>query len=284
MDFLAWPELKSIIGILFLTFFLGLCDDLVHVKPYVKLLGQTIAGSLVFFLLDIKLDSSYGILGDFKIPALPSYFLTVFVIIIITNSFNLIDGIDGLAGAFSITCLIFYGIWFYLTGDSQFALLCFSLSGAVIAFLIFNWEPSKIFMGDTGALLIGMMLSILTIHFIQANVILPSESPFKFQSTISTALAVIILPVVDTLRIIIIRLYNGVSPLSADKRHIHHCMIRLGLSHQQSVLILVGLHLLFITLVILFKDASDKLLLAFVSALSVSLCLMLNRFMLKKIS
>jgi UDP-N-acetylmuramyl pentapeptide phosphotransferase/UDP-N-acetylglucosamine-1-phosphate transferase len=156
--------------------------------------------------------------------------------------------------------------------------------GAVTAFLIFNWEPSKIFMGDTGALLIGMMLSILTIHFIQANDALPETSLVKFEANISTALSIIIIPVVDTTRIIIIRLARGISPLSADKRHIHHCLIRLGLQHSQSVLLLMAVYSLFILIAVVFRNYGDEYVLPLITMLAVLLSLILDRLMLKKIN
>jgi UDP-GlcNAc:undecaprenyl-phosphate/decaprenyl-phosphate GlcNAc-1-phosphate transferase len=284
LDFIGWAELKSIIGILFLTFILGLCDDLVHIKPYVKLVGQVVAGSLVFFLLHVQIKSTYGLFSDIEFNTLTSYLITVFTIVIITNSFNLIDGIDGLAGAFSAICLIFFGTWFYLLGQTNYAVLCFSLTGAVIAFLVFNWEPSKIFMGDTGALLIGMMLSILTIRFLNTNEALPANSHYKFTASVATALAIIIIPVLDTSRIIIIRLSKGVSPMKADKRHIHHYLVRLGLRHQQAVFILLGIHLLYIALVLVFSNSGNAFLLPIMLILSVVLSFLLDGYFLKRIS
>jgi UDP-N-acetylmuramyl pentapeptide phosphotransferase/UDP-N-acetylglucosamine-1-phosphate transferase len=230
------------------------------------------------------LDSTYGIFGDHHFPYLVSYGLTIFAIVIITNSFNLIDGIDGLAGVFSSVAITFYGIWFYLIGESNHATLCFSLVGAVLAFLIFNWEPSKIFMGDTGALLIGMLLSILTIHFINTNEALPADNSFKFSASVSTAISIIIIPLVDTVRIIIIRVSKGVSPLKADKRHIHHYLVRLGLSHRKAVLLLAAIHFVFILLAIMLSSYSDTLLLPVITILAIAFCLILDGYLLKKIN
>jgi UDP-GlcNAc:undecaprenyl-phosphate/decaprenyl-phosphate GlcNAc-1-phosphate transferase len=284
LDFVEWSELRSIIGILFLTFVLGLCDDLVHIKPYIKLLGQVVAGSLVFFLLNVKISSTYGLIGDHQLPGLLTYLVTIFVIVIITNSFNLIDGIDGLAGSFSTVSLVFYGAWFFMLGDLNYAVLCFALTGAIAAFLIFNWEPSKIFMGDTGALLIGMMLSILTINFLNMNEALPPGSPYKFTASVSTALSVIIVPILDTTRIIIIRLSKGVSPMKADKRHIHHYLVRLGLRHQQAVFILLGVHLIYITLALVFSTSGNSFLLPVMLIISIVLSFILDGYFLRKVS
>lgn len=284
LDFIAWPELKTIIGVLMLTFLVGLCDDLVHIKPTVKLAGQAIAGSVAFLALDIKITSLYGFFGHYEFPMLLSYFVTIAVIILLINSYNLIDGLDGLAGTVAMVCLLFFGIWFKLIGDIEFALLCFSLIGAVLAFLVFNWEPSKIFMGDTGALLIGMMLSILVIRFINLNSALPHDAPFKFQATISTAIAVLFIPVVDTTRIIIIRLSKGISPLKADKRHIHHCLVRLGLHHWQAVLVLLAVHCMAIGIALVFRETNDVYLFFIIAAMAIGFSMTLGRFVLKKIN
>jgi UDP-N-acetylmuramyl pentapeptide phosphotransferase/UDP-N-acetylglucosamine-1-phosphate transferase len=221
--------------------------------------------------------------SDAPFDAWASYFLTIFTIIIISNSFNLIDGIDGLAGTFATLALLCFAAWFYLVGDMNYCILCFSLIGAIIAFLIFNWEPSKIFMGDTGALLIGMMLSIVTIRFINGNYLLDSTSPFKFTSSILTAACIIIIPLIDTVRIIIIRLSKRISPLTPDKRHIHHTLVRIGMTHGRAVLLIASIHILFILAALLLMDFSDEILLTFVVVAAIVFNLILNYFTLKKI-
>jgi UDP-GlcNAc:undecaprenyl-phosphate GlcNAc-1-phosphate transferase len=284
IELITWGDLKIIVGILFISFLLGLCDDLVHIKPVVKIVGQALAGSLAFFLLNIRITSSYGLFGNSHLPYFVSYFLTVFSIIIIINSFNLIDGIDGLAGSFSAICLAFYGTWFFLINDLNYSILCFALMGSIAAFLIFNWEPSKIFMGDTGTLLIGAMLALLTIRFMNINFEMTSAEKFKFGPSISTAICIIILPLIDTTRIIIIRLSRGISPLTADKRHIHHYLVRLGLQHKQAVLLLIVVQLFFLILAICFNKYTDYYLLPTIIIFSIFLCFVLDRFMLKKVS
>jgi len=256
IDVVSWSDFKVILGVLFISFILGLCDDLVHIKPSIKLLGQAIGGSLAFFLIDVQLTSFYGLI-DGSFNPLVSYFVTVFTIIILTNSFNLIDGIDGLAGTFASVALLFFGIWFFLIGDINYSILCFSLVGAILAFLIFNWEPSRIIMGDTGALLIGMMLSITTINFINRNFHLPANSSYKFSAPIAVSICILIVSIIDTVRIIIVRVSKGVSPLVADKRHIHHMLVRIGLKHQQCALLLAGIHLLFIAAAVVFQATPE---------------------------
>jgi UDP-GlcNAc:undecaprenyl-phosphate GlcNAc-1-phosphate transferase len=279
---LHWPELRTFLGILFIVFVLGLCDDLVHIKPVVKMGGQTVAGALAFFLLNTRITSFYGLISDVSFAPWLSFFITLFVIIIITNSFNLIDGIDGLAGTFSGLCLLLFGIWFYLVGDLNFSIATFCMLGGVIGFLIFNWEPSKIFMGDTGALLIGMMLSILTIRFMNINFSLPGTSPIKFQSTVFTAVCFLIIPMLDTSRIIIIRVSKGISPLTPDKRHIHHTLVRSGLSHQAAVLVLAAVYIFALSIGFMLRKFSDWYMAGFALSFGIVFNLVLSRIVLNK--
>ena len=283
VDFSMWSEIKFILVALFVIFFIGVRDDLVPLRAVLKLIGQILAASLLIFLFDLRLDSLYGIMGITDLPDPLSYVLTIFTIIIITNSFNLIDGLDGLAGTIAIIALFCFGTWFYLVGDTTFAILSYTMLGAILAFLIFNWEPSEVFMGDTGALVIGMLLAILAIHFINVNYAQSFESPYKFVSSIGTAACFIIIPLVDTSRIIILRLLKGKSPFKPDKSHIHHAIMRLGKTHSQTTIILAGVHLFYIAMAVLLNNLSERYVLLAVVGLSIGLSLTLDRLILKKL-
>ncbi len=264
-------------AVLAIPFLLGVLDDRMHLKPSRKILGQLIAASLVYFLLDIRISSLYGLFGTVMLPEWLSFAITVITIILVTNSFNLIDGIDGLAATFSITSLLFFGIWFAQAGVMHYAIISFALIGSVAAFLIKNWQPSKIFMGDTGSLVLGMTLSILAIAFLNLNGQLPEWHALKFNSGIGTALCVLITPLVDTVRVVIIRVSRGMSPLQADKRHIHHALVRIGKSHRFAVLLLFVIHFFFITNALLLKKFSDWYVIGTVIAFSVLFCIILDR-------
>jgi UDP-N-acetylmuramyl pentapeptide phosphotransferase/UDP-N-acetylglucosamine-1-phosphate transferase len=272
-------ELLVLLLVIAIPFIIGFLDDLLHLKPLMKIAGQSIAATIIFFTLDVRLASLYGLITDYTFSLPVSFAITLIAIIVITNSFNLIDGIDGLAATFSLVAILFFGVWFSLAGAYHYALIAFSISGAILAFLLQNWEPSKIFMGDTGSLFIGMALSILTIEFLNENHQLPSGSVIKFQSGVGTAACIIILPLVDTVRVIILRLYKKVSPFTADKRHIHHVLVRLGMSHRMAVSILCILHLLFISGAIALRPYSDKVVLSLVIGCSVIFCLLLDRIL-----
>lgn len=269
--------------VLIIPFIIGLVDDLIHLRALAKLVGQLATASLIFFFLDIRVTSLYGLLGNDVLPMPLSYLLTVITVILITNSLNLIDGIDGLAATFSFVACLFFGSWFYFSDQYPLALLCFSLAGGILAFLFQNWEPSNIFMGDTGSLVIGTVLSVVTIAFLNQNQAMQQDHPLKFNSSIATAICALIIPLTDTTRIVIVRLSKGISPLQADKRHIHHTLVRLGLSHRRAVMILTLAHAVMIGIAVILREANQWLLLGAIVSLATTLCLILDWVMLKTV-
>lgn len=283
-DISHWKDIRMILIALFMVFFIGVRDDLVPLKPYMKLIGQLVAATILILLFDLRLKSMYGLFGIYEIPVALSYVLTVFTIIVITNSFNLIDGLDGLAATLAIISLLAFGIWFILTGDEVFAVLCLGMVGALTAFLMFNWEPSKIFMGDTGALVVGMMLSITAIHFINYNYTLSADNSFRFTGSVSPAISLIIIPLVDTMRIFILRLARKQSPFTPDKSHIHHSIMRLGFSHSKTTLLLGSIQILYIVMAICMRSVNDNYLLLTVVLLSVALSVVLDQLILTRLN
>lgn len=283
IDLIHWNAIKWILVALFVIFFIGVRDDLVPLRASFKLIGQILAACLLIFFFDLRLDSLYGVFGITRIPEWISYIITLMTIIVITNSFNLIDGLDGLAGTIALIALFCFGTWFYLVEDSIYAILAYTMIGAVLAFLIFNWEPSEVFMGDTGALVIGMLLAIMAIHFINVNFELPPTSPYKFFSSIGTAACVIIIPLIDTSRIIILRLTKGKSPFKPDKSHIHHAIMRLGKTHSQTTIILAIVQVFYITMALFLHNLSERYVLLAVLAVAVILSVILDRLILKRL-
>jgi UDP-GlcNAc:undecaprenyl-phosphate/decaprenyl-phosphate GlcNAc-1-phosphate transferase len=284
IDIQGLGYIKFILVALFVIFFIGVRDDLVPLRAMVKLIGQIMAASLVIFLFDLRIKTFYGLFGLFELPVSVSYIVTYFTIIVITNSFNLIDGLDGLAGTIAIVALLAFGVWFFMAGDEIFSRLSFAMLGAIFAFLIFNWEPSEVFMGDTGALVIGMMLAILSIHFINVNYSLPAMTPYKFNGSVGTAACIIIIPLVDTLRIVILRISKGQSPFRPDKSHIHHAIMRLGMTHSQTTLILASVQALYIVLAIVFNQFGDVYVLSGLLVLSFLLSVTLDRLIINRLS
>jgi UDP-GlcNAc:undecaprenyl-phosphate GlcNAc-1-phosphate transferase len=284
IDITQWKEIRLILIALFIVFFIGVRDDLVPLRPFMKLIGQVMAGSLLIILFDLRLKSFYGLLGVYDISLMMSYAITIFTIIVVTNSFNLIDGLDGLAGTIASLALLAFGVSFFLAGDIIFGALSFCMLGAVIAFLLFNWEPSEIFMGDTGALVIGMMLAINAIHFIDMQYNLPLSNPYKFKACISAAVCFISIPLADTLRIFILRIARKQSPFTPDKSHIHHNIMRLGFSHGKSTILLAIVHIVFLSLAVICKDFNDNYVLLGIFIMCVLLSVMLDKAVKRRLS
>lgn len=282
LDFEQWSSVRFILASLFIIFLLGVRDDLVPFRALHKLFGQIIAVIILLFSR-VQIGSLYGFLGIHEIPDFLSYSITAFTIIIITNAFNLIDGLDGLAGTVGSVALCSLGIWFYLVGDHVFALFSFAMAGGIIAFLVFNWEPSEIFMGDTGAMLIGMLLAVLVIHFMSVNEALAPDHMGKFEATISTAACFLIIPLLDTSRIIILRLAKGQSPFQPDKSHVHHAIMRLGVTHSTTAIILASVNLIFIIACVLLRAYGDKIMLPSVIAFAIFLSIILDRLIIRKL-
>jgi UDP-GlcNAc:undecaprenyl-phosphate GlcNAc-1-phosphate transferase len=272
MPFHEWVSLKYFFISLLLMFFIGLRDDILALSPKQKLYSQFLPVIVLVVLNQTTLNSTYGLIDLPEIPEVVIWILSVFTLIILTNAYNLIDGLDGLAGAIGAITITTLGIWFYLVGNIPISLVALCFAGSLVAFLFFNWQPSKIFMGDTGALMIGFLLSYLTILFINENYRLPIENQFRFHASIATAICVVIIPVFDTLRVIILRLRQGQSPFHADRNHLHHQFLNLGFTHSQSVLIIACINIIMIVLAWLLRKQNDLLILGVVFAL----CLIIN--------
>jgi len=180
---------------------------------------------------DVRIRDMHGILGLYELAPAVSIGFSFFTYISLVNAFNLIDGVDGLAGGIGLISALAYGTWLYMAGDVALALLAFTLAGALIGFLVFNAHPARIFMGDSGSLIIGAILSVLAMRVVDHD---PTRLP-SYLRTVPTplfAMAVVAYPLVDTLRVFIHRSVRGISPFAADKNHIHHRLLALGLGHK----------------------------------------------------
>ncbi|MEA5139814.1 glycosyltransferase family 4 protein [Arcicella rigui] len=221
-----------------ILFFLGVKDDILILAPKKKMYVQIAASLLVVVLGDLRIENLFGIFGIYSVPYFISLPLTVFVFIALINAVNLIDGIDGLMGGIAMIAGGLFGIWFYLNQHYALACLAASMAGALLGFLRFNFsKTSKIFMGDTGSLIVGFLLAVFAVRFIQLNIQYRFDPNSYFAAPI-LAIVVLIVPIFDTLRVFIIRLKNKKSPFVADRNHLHHLLIDSGLSHFQASLVL----------------------------------------------
>jgi len=236
---LFWADIENIQYILvsiLIVFIVGIIDDLRQITAFKKLMGQIIATLILIFIGDIQIDSMHGVLGVYDLPIWIGTFFTVFVVIVITNGFNLIDGIDGLAGGVGVISSFSFGVIALLMEQTDMALISFTLMGALFGFLKYNVFPARIFMGDTGSLVVGMILSILAINCIQYGLVtetfkLPNKGPLL-------AISFLAIPLFDSLRVFVIRSIKGNGPLVAGRDHIHHAFLDLNYGHKYTSIIL----------------------------------------------
>jgi UDP-N-acetylmuramyl pentapeptide phosphotransferase/UDP-N-acetylglucosamine-1-phosphate transferase len=227
---------------LLITFLTGIVDDLLVYKPLNKLLPQFLVCFLLVYLCDLGIPTT-NLLNSYIPASVLSIVINSFIVIICINSFNLIDGIDGLASSIAIISLFIYGIVFFLNQSYFFAAMAIGLTGSVSAFLFYNKSPANIYMGDTGSLFIGLVLGLFTLVFIHDT---SHNLSFTFSSKLIFSLSIIGLPTLDLIRLFFVRIYRKKNPFKGDKMHIHHLLCELGLTHNQVTFWLSILHLTFI--------------------------------------
>lgn len=273
-------QFKYLFMSLSIMFLVGLRDDLIPLKPSTKILSQLIPILVFVYLSEERIHSLYEILE----VEIPSFIITSAFLLVFSNSLNLIDGIDGLAGSISLLILFFFGFWFWVMGSRHYSLLAFCMAGGISSFLIFNWNPSKVFLGDTGALLLGLFIGYLGIVFLNINEAASDLKELRFRSPIAAAMAVLAIPILDTVRVVIVRLLKKQSPLQADKNHLHHLLLKSGLSHSQATLALVFLNILFIITALVIREVHPLLnwsVLILLSLFSISLMVVFKELRLK---
>jgi UDP-N-acetylmuramyl pentapeptide phosphotransferase/UDP-N-acetylglucosamine-1-phosphate transferase len=241
---------KTIYLVSIIIFFTGLKDDISLIPPWKKLLAQIVVAILIV-MADLRFIHTFGLLGSEQLSEIMSVVITIIFIVGIINAINLIDGIDGLAAAIGMLILGSYGLFFFINEMYSWSIYCASMIGALLAFFQYNvfGLRNKTFMGDSGSLLVGTSIAVTTIMFWEANI--NKELPLTFLQTPAIALAIIIVPVFDTTRIFVYRIVRRASPFSADRNHLHHRFIDIGLTHFQTTLIITALNILMIAAAIL---------------------------------
>jgi len=262
------PEFQYFFAAALVIFFLGLKDDLMILSATKKFIGQIIAASILIHLGGIRLDSMHGVLGFTDLPEAFSLALSYLTIIVVINSFNLIDGVDGLAASLGVLTMVVFGSYFFIVNLQAYALLAFAMAGSLIAFLIFNHSPAKIFMGDSGSLMIGLVNAILVIKFINV-----ADAPFvslSIPAAVAIGFSILLVPLLDTLRVFSIRILNGRSPFTPDRNHVHHLLLDRGFSHSKVTYFCVALNIGFIVLAWLGKGLGPNYLLLTILVLAFS--------------
>lgn len=222
---------------LVILFFLGIKDDLYELNPYKKIITEVLVAVIIVMGSDMRITNFFGVFGIHELPYLISVPFTIFLIVALINSFNLIDGVDGLSGGIAMIASGGFALWFALNDYWSLACLGFTLSASLLGFLRFNFSgSSKIFMGNTGSLILGLLVSVLAIKFVEVNVTNQNtDSVYKNAPVI--ALILLSVPIFDTLRVFGLRIMRGRSPFKADRMHLHHLMVDNGISHIKTSLI-----------------------------------------------
>lgn len=229
----------------FILFMSGLKDDLMGTSARTKLLVQIGTAILVLINSELTLTHLSGFFGTGEITPILGFLISLGFIVFLVNAYNLIDGIDGLAGIIAIVAFSVFGVYYYVNDNVFLSVIMAAMIGALISFLTWNFASPKrkMFMGDTGSLVIGFILAVNALVIVAGQPINPDPF-FVPQNAVIFILSILVIPVLDTLRIIVIRLSNGQKPWVADRNHMHHLLLDKGLSHKQATFCLASLQVI----------------------------------------
>lgn len=252
-----YQEISGVFVASLMIFLLGVKDDVSGVRPSRKILIQFLAVSILIFKHDLLIKSFYGLFGLNEISMASSILLTYLTVVLIVNAYNLIDGVDGLAILLGALSSLLFGILFYVAKEHAYTILAFASLGSFTAFYFYNRQPAKIFMGDTGALLIGLLCGVFAVKLIE---IVGSDQLSEFASVEEgplLAMAILFVPVFDAFRVFVFRLLRKKSPFAAENNHIHHVLISKGLTHRQVTYSLLLFNILVFSIVWIGKSYLD---------------------------
>ena len=272
--------IQYVVAAALILFFLGIKDDIIVLSPYSKFLGQFVSAFIIVWAGDIRIDSLGGVFGIYALNYEFSIIFSILTVVVIVNSFNLIDGIDCLSGSIGFIVTAAFAAWFYKAGYIQPLILAMAIMGSILAFLRYNITPARIFMGDTGSLFIGTMIAVLTIKFITLNHAAAPE--FQLTSASVLAFGILIIPLFDLVRVFALRLSKGKSPFIADKSHSHHQLISLGLTHLEATAILSLINIFFIIVVYFFNNIGISYLMGIIVIIAVILSFLLSYLLKRK--
>ena len=238
------PEFLLLVCGMVLLYLTGIADDLVGVRYRQKFVVQILCACF-FPLSGLWINDFYGLFGIEMVPAWIGMPFTVLTVVFITNAINLIDGIDGLASGLSSVSLLVFGLLFAEKGLWIYSMFALSTFGVLVPFFYYNVFGSaeharKIFMGDTGSLTLGYILSFLAIKYSQHSDIVPVT-----QGAFVIAFSTLIVPAFDVVRVVIVRLYNGRNPFEPDKNHIHHQFLAMGFTVRQAMILILMISCVF---------------------------------------
>lgn len=251
-----------------MLFFTGMKDDLVGLSPTKKLLVEVAVGLMLILGSGIYIDNFYGILGIGELPFAASVLITLFTMIVVVNAYNLIDGVDGLAAGIGVIASLFFGIGFFVAGEYAMAMLSAVVAASLAGYLLHNFHPASIFMGDTGSLIIGFLLAVQAIQFVGLNEIPAFVEEFGPISSVMPV-AILMIPLYDTLRVFILRAKRRESPFDPGRDHIHHVLIGMGMGHRKTSLTLYAMSIAITVTTYLFSMWNVNVLVLFSVVLAV---------------
>jgi UDP-GlcNAc:undecaprenyl-phosphate GlcNAc-1-phosphate transferase len=268
-------ELQYYIAGFFVIFILGLIDDIFILKAWKKTLGQLAVAAVLTLKGGLLVTNLHGFLGMNALTHTESVYISFFTIILLINAFNLLDGVDGLAASIGLVACLFFGVFFLINNVVPYAVLAFSIAGALLAFLMYNFPPAKIFMGDSGSTLIGLICSMLAIKFVENPAVQLNLSGY---ATPAIAFGFLLIPLMDVLRVFALRIAKGKSPLAPDRSHFHHLLQNKGLSHTEVTITLLAGEFVFALITLLLQNININIVIATQFILYFTSVYMLKRF------
>lgn len=234
-----FTQVHAVLAAACIMFFTGFFDDLLNLPPFKKFIMQVVAAFIVCYN-GVVITNLHGFLGIYQLPEAYAVTFTMLVIVFFVNAFNFIDGIDGLAGSLGAVSSFIFGVMAFRSGQGDLALLSFCLTGSLLGFLYLNKHPARIFMGDTGSLTVGFLLIIQGIMIININ---PVVHELNESATMTFVYSVLFIPAYDLIRVVVIRIVSGDSPMKADRNHLHHMIGRQHFGHNGICFILLVFNL-----------------------------------------
>jgi len=248
VDYQVFGQIKYLLAASLLLVLIGIKDDLVGITAGKKFYFQIGIVSLLYYA-GFRVENFYGLLPFEEMPVVLSFLFTQLFLLTLINAYNLIDGINGLAGSLSLFAAISFTMLFAINGQMNWAIMSASLAGAIAAFLRYNFHQASIFMGDTGSTFLGVVIGIFCLEFLNQPTV-----AFSIPLSLSLVIGIIFIPVIDLVRVFATRIIDGKSPFSADRRHIHHIFMRQGSSARRTCLILVCFNVLLIFSISMLPD------------------------------
>ncbi len=237
------PAVFVLIAAMLVMLYIGTIDDILNLSPYTRFVVEIAIVAFIIYVNNNGINNLWGLWGVHEFPMWISAPLTIFAAVGIINAINLIDGVNGLSSGFCFMASVMFAIMFYLSGNTVMTILATSAAGAIIPFFLHNvfGYHTRMFIGDGGTLVIGTMMSMFVINILKTSSL---SAPFAQEGLglVPFTLAVLAVPVFDTLRVMSSRIIRGTSPFNPDKTHLHHIFLELGFSHIGTTISILSLN------------------------------------------